>query len=54
MTGMILGFADWGNARRRSLSYRLSIIGLVLSAATLVLAIVIGFLGLQTITFGSR
>ncbi len=52
LTGLLLGFADLTMARRRSLNYRLSIVGILLSAATLTLAIVIACLGLQSVTFG--
>jgi hypothetical protein len=52
MTGLILGLADCLNARRRSSDFRLSITGLLISAAALVLCIVVAALGLQTVTFG--
>jgi hypothetical protein len=53
LCGLTLGFIDWESARRRSLDNRLSMVGLVLSAAALALCIVIAMLGMQTITFGS-
>ncbi len=52
LTGLIFGLVDSFSARRRSLDYRLSIVGLVISVATLALGIVIAALGLQTVTFG--
>lgn len=52
LTGLLLGLADLAMARRRSLNYRLSIVGILLAAATLSLDIVIAYLGLQTFTFG--
>lgn len=54
MTGLMLGFADWGFARRRSLDRRLSLIGMLLGLAGLALDLVIAFLGLQTVTLGGR
>jgi hypothetical protein len=53
LAGLTVGFIDWVSARRRSLDYRLSIVGLLVCAAALTLNIVIAVLGLQTITFGS-
>jgi hypothetical protein len=53
LTGLVLGFVDWTMARRRSLDYRLSIAGILLSLGALALNIVIASLGLQTVTFGS-
>jgi hypothetical protein len=53
LAGLTLGFIDWESARRRSLDYRLSVIGLLVGAAALTLDIVIAVLGMQTITFGS-
>jgi len=52
IAGLVFGFADWVGTRRHSLDHRLSIAGLLLSAATLVLDSVIAVLGLQTVTFG--
>lgn len=52
ITGLLLGGADWANARRHSLSYRLSVAGLAISAIALALDIVIAAFGLQTVTFG--
>ena len=52
LTGLMFGFVDWTMARRRSLDYRLSIVGVLLSVAALTLDIVIAVLGLQTWTFG--
>jgi hypothetical protein len=52
MTGLTLAFVDWVNARRRSSDFRLSIVGMLLSAAALAACIVIAALGLQTVTFG--
>lgn len=54
LTGLILGLIDTVSARRRSLTYRLSIAGLLLSTATLILDIVIYALGKQTMTFGGN
>ena len=54
LTGLLLSFFDWTNARKRSLDSRLSIVGLLISAATLALDIVIAWFGLQTLTFGGR
>jgi hypothetical protein len=53
LTGLLFGFIDWTIARRRSLDFRLSIVAMLLSAATLGLDIVIAILGIQTVTFGS-
>jgi hypothetical protein len=52
MSGLLIGFVDWVNTRRRSLDNRLSIVGLLISGATLALDIVIALLGLQIVTFG--
>jgi hypothetical protein len=52
LTGLMLGFVDCVSARRRSLDYRLSIVGLVIAGLALVLNIVIAYLGLQIVTFG--
>jgi hypothetical protein len=52
MTGLVLGLVDCLNARRRSWDYRLSLAGLLISAAALVLCIVVAALGMQTVTFG--
>lgn len=52
ITGLLLGLADWGNARRRSLNYWLSLTGMAVSLACLALDIVFAALGLQTVTFG--
>jgi hypothetical protein len=52
--GLVLGFIDWVSTRRRSLDHRLSVFGVVISAATLILDIVIALLGLQLVTFGGR
>ena len=49
----MLGIADGAIARRRSLNFRLSIVAIVIAAATLCLDIVIALKGLQTVTFGS-
>ncbi len=54
LSGLILGFLDWTRARRQSLNYRLSIVGIVVSLATLIFAIVIMALGLEIVTFGGR
>jgi len=51
-TGLMTGFVGWVRAQRRSLDCRLSIVGLLLSGATLALDIVIALLGLQMVTFG--
>jgi hypothetical protein len=53
ISGLTTGFIDWANARRHSRDYRMSIVGLVISAATLGLDIVIALLGWQLVTFGS-
>jgi hypothetical protein len=52
LSGFILGFIDSISARRRSLDYRMSIVGLLICTAALALDIGIGVLGLQTVTFG--
>jgi hypothetical protein len=52
LTGLLLGFADWTMARRRSLDGRLSIVAMVLAAAALALDCAIAYQGLQTVTFG--
>jgi hypothetical protein len=52
ITGLVFGFADFLETRRRSLDHRLSALGLLVSAAALTLCIVIAYLGLQTVTFG--
>jgi hypothetical protein len=52
LTGLVFSFVDWTMARRRSLDFRLSIIALLVSVASLTLDIVIALLGLQTVTFG--
>jgi hypothetical protein len=52
LSGMMLGLIDWVRASRRSLDYRLAIVGVVLSIATLALDITIALLGLQLVTFG--
>jgi hypothetical protein len=54
LTGLMLGIVDWIMARRRSLDSRFSIVAMFLSVATLSLDIVIGILGLQTLTFGGQ
>jgi len=51
LTGLILGFIDAVSARRRSADFRLSIVGMVVSAAALVLCIAIAAYGMQTVTF---
>ncbi|HWY85380.1 MAG TPA: hypothetical protein VNX28_01580 [Gemmataceae bacterium] len=48
-----MGFIDSISARRRSLDYRMSIVGLLICAAALALDIGIAVLGLQTVTFGA-
>jgi hypothetical protein len=53
ITGMTFSFVDWACARRRSLDYRLAIVGLLVSAAALAFCIVIAWLGLQSVTFQS-
>jgi hypothetical protein len=52
LAGLTLGFVDWASARRRSLDYRLSVVGLLVSAAGLALDLIIAGFGLQMITFG--
>jgi hypothetical protein len=52
LSGLLFGLIDGMMARRRSLDFRMSIVAIVLSAATLALGIVIALLGLQTVTFG--
>jgi hypothetical protein len=52
ITGLTLAFIDWVSARRRSSDFRLSIVGLLISAGALALCVVIAALGLQTVTFG--
>jgi hypothetical protein len=52
LTGLMLGVIDGAIARRRSFSFRLSIVGLLVSAAALSLCIVIYALNMQTVTFG--
>ena len=54
LTGLLLSFFDWTKVSKRSLDSRLSIVGLLISAATLALDIVIAWFGLQTLTFGGR
>ena len=54
LAGVLFGFVDWTMAHRRSLDYRLSIVAVFLSIATLSLDIVIALLGLQTVTFGEQ
>ncbi len=49
--GLMLGFVDVMIARRRSLTFRLSLVGLLVCAAALALDIVIFRLGLQTVNF---
>jgi len=51
LTGLTLGFADWVNARRRSLDFRLAITGMGISVAALALNIVVAALGMQIVTF---
>jgi hypothetical protein len=53
LTGLVFGFIDCTAARRRSLDYRLSIAAILLSVATLILNVVIAYLGLQLLTFGA-
>jgi hypothetical protein len=52
LTGLTLAFVDGVTARRRSADFRVSIVGLLISAAALALSIAIAALGLQTVTFG--
>jgi hypothetical protein len=52
LAGLVLGIIDCVSARRRSLDYRLAIIGTLLSAATLALDIVIALRGLEIVIFG--
>lgn len=52
LTGLILGFADWTNARRHSTDYRLSIVAILVAVAVLALDITIASFGLQSVTFG--
>ena len=52
LAGLMFGMSDAIIARRRSLTYRLAITGLLVSVVTLALGIVIFVLGLQTVTFG--
>ena len=54
LTGLMFGFGDWTMARRRSLDYRLSIGGMLLCGIALALDIVVGVMGLQTVTFGGQ
>lgn len=53
LTGFMFGFGDWTMARRRSLDHRLSIIAMLLCLLVLAVDVVVGVLGLQTVTFGS-
>ena len=53
ISGLTYAFVDWVLARRRSLDYRLSIFGMLVSGATLALGLVIALLGLQSVTFVS-
>ncbi|HMF17963.1 MAG TPA: hypothetical protein VKE98_12190 [Gemmataceae bacterium] len=50
MAGLTVGFVDWVSARRRSLDFRLSIAGMLISAATLALDIIIALNGWQLLT----
>jgi hypothetical protein len=52
LTGLTLAFVDCVSSFRRSIDFRVSIAGLLISAAALTLCIVIAALGLQTVTFG--
>jgi hypothetical protein len=52
LTGLMLGLIDAAIARRRSVTFRLSLIGMLISVVALVLGIVIYSIGLQTVTFG--
>jgi hypothetical protein len=52
LAGIVFGFSDWTMARRRSLDYRLSIVAVFISVATLALDFFIAALGWQTFTFG--
>jgi hypothetical protein len=54
LAGFMFGIVDWTAARRRSLDYRLSVVAILLSVATLALDIVIAYLGLQIWTFGGQ
>src|SRR5262249_6478649 len=54
ITGLVLGSIDGMIARRRSLTYRLAIAGVLVSLATVALDIVIALFGVQTWTFGGR
>src|SRR5947207_3786860 len=51
LAGLIVGLVDWVSARRRSLDHRLALAGIYVSAATLILDIVLGLLGLQIVPF---
>jgi len=53
LSGLMLGLIDGISARRRSLDFRLSIVGFLICAIALTLGLVIAFLGLQTVTLGS-
>jgi hypothetical protein len=50
LTGLVLGLVDLLNARRRSVEFSLSMLGLVISAAALAFCIYIAAEGLQTVT----
>jgi hypothetical protein len=52
MAGLLMGFVEVVSARRHSLTYSLSIAGVLVSAATLALNITIAVMGLQTWTLG--
>jgi hypothetical protein len=53
LTGLLMGIADATVARKRSLDFRLSLAGILISAVALVVGIVIVALGLQLWTFGN-
>ncbi len=52
LTGLVFGFIDCTRCVRRSLDFRLSIVAILISIATLAADIVVAYLGLQTVTFG--
>ncbi len=52
IAGMLVGFADWTMARRRSLDWRLSLVAMAIALAALALDCTIASLGWQIWTFG--
>jgi hypothetical protein len=53
LAGLMLGFIDSLTAKQHSLTYRLSVTGLIISAIALILCLAIAALGWQSVTFGS-